>query len=117
MSDRALEHRLGLNVPYEWWPSAALLKSFEAAGFRWVQVPSPPPSVLADPRQCSRHAGGVANALRTTGLRAVVHGPPPLLAGSPAADRVFEGLLSYAADAGAEAVVYHARALPDDAAS
>ena len=117
MSNRQLDHRLGLNVPYEWWPSAPLLKSFEAAGFAWVQVPPPPPSVLVDPHQCVRHAAGVADALRTTGLRSVVHGPLTLLVGTPRADRVFEGLLSYAADAGAEAVVYHARALPDDSAS
>src|SRR5438046_2636873 len=35
---RRLDHRTGLNVPYEWWPGAATLKAIEAAGFRWVQV-------------------------------------------------------------------------------
>jgi hypothetical protein len=31
-----LEHRIGLNIPYEWWPGPATLKAIEAAGFRWV---------------------------------------------------------------------------------
>jgi sugar phosphate isomerase/epimerase len=33
--------------------------------------------------------------------------------GTPAADRAFEGLLSYAAEVGASVIVYHALALPD----
>lgn len=105
--------RLGINVPYEWWPSAPLLKSFEAAGFGWVQVPAPPPSVLVDPSQCHRHAGALAAALDHSGLRSVLHGPGSLRVGSPAADRVLEGALSYAAQAGCELVVYHAANLPD----
>src|SRR5436190_16965354 len=39
---KRLSGRLGLNVPYEWWPRAAALKAIEAAGFSWVQVASPP---------------------------------------------------------------------------
>ena len=35
-----LSQRLGLSVPYEWWPSTPLLKEIEAAEFGWVQVPS-----------------------------------------------------------------------------
>ena len=113
----ALRGRLGLNVPDGWWPSAPLLKAFEAAGFGWTQVHSPPPPVLATPRLCTAHAAALAATLDTTGLRTVVHGPNSLLAGHEAGDRVFEGLLSWASEIGAEQVVYHARALPDDPTS
>lgn len=105
--------RLGLNVPEGWWPSAPLLKAYEAAGFGWVQVHSPPPPVLATPRLCTAHAAALAASLETTGLRTVVHGPNSLIVGSKPADRIFEGLLSWAAEIGAYSVVYHARALPD----
>jgi sugar phosphate isomerase/epimerase len=108
-----LENRFGLNVPYEWWPGAPLLKSIEAAGFGWTQIPAPPASVLRGPRECHRHAKGASESLDTTGLDAIVHGPVSLLAGSREGDRVFEGLLSYAAEAGAGAVVYHGRNFPD----
>ena len=105
--------RLGLNVPDGWWPAAPLLKGFEAAGFGWTQVHSPPAAVLATPRLCNAHAAATAAALETTGLRTVVHGPNSLLVGTREADQVFEGLLSWAADLGAHQVVYHARSLPD----
>jgi sugar phosphate isomerase/epimerase len=111
--DDRLRHRLGLTVPNEWWASASLLKSFEAAGFVHVQVHSPPSSVLVDARQCTEHARSLAAALATTSLDPVVHAPAELTAGSPAGDAAFEGLLSYAAEAGAAQVVYHARAMPD----
>jgi sugar phosphate isomerase/epimerase len=110
----SLGGRLGLNVPEGWWPSAPLLKAYEAAEFGWVQVHSPPPAVLATPRLCTAHAAALAATLGTTGLRTVVHGPNSLLAGSEPADQVFEGLLSWASEIGAEVVVYHARALPDE---
>ena len=113
----ALSRRLGLNVPTEWWPASALVKSFEAAGFGWTQLPSPPAEVLADPRGAAAHAGAAAKALANTGLAAVIHGPSGLRAGSPAEDRAFEGLLAYAAETGARQVVYHARNLPDGAGS
>lgn len=109
--------RLGLNVPYEWWPAAALVKSFEAAGFGWTQVPAPPAAILADPRQCALHAGATGAALAATGLRSVVHGPGALRVGDGYADRIFEGLLAYAAEAGAEQVIYHARNFEDSPAS
>jgi len=109
--------RLGLNVPQDWWPAAPLVKSFEAAGFGWAQVPSPPAEVLTVPRDCAAHARAAGAALDVTGLDVVVHGPSALLAGSAAADRVFEGLLAYTAEAGARQVVYHARNLPDAPAS
>jgi sugar phosphate isomerase/epimerase len=112
-SDR-LRSRLGLNVPYEWWPAAALLKSFEAARFGWTQIPSPPPSVLSSPRECLRHARGVAAALDSTGLDAIVHGPGSISAGRREDDRALEGLLAYSAEAGAGLVVYHGRNFPDE---
>ncbi len=107
-----LSGRLGISVPYEWWASAALLKSYEAAGFDWIQLHSPPASVLSDPRQAHRHAAGVDDALRNTNLRAVIHAPGSLRLGTIATDRAMEGLLSYAYEIGAEQIVYHAMALP-----
>lgn len=110
-----LAGRLGLSVPREWWPSAPLLKSYEAAGFAWVQLHAPPVSVLANPRQCTRHAATAHASLATTGLEAVIHAPGGLLLGSRWGDRAFEGLLSYAAEVGASQVIYHALALPETA--
>jgi sugar phosphate isomerase/epimerase len=115
-ADRLWE-RLGLAVPNEWWPSSPLLKSFEAGGFAFTQVASPPAPVLSDARQLSRHARYALEGLETTGLRAVVHAPRHLLAGVAASDRALEGLLAYAVETGAELVVYHAHALPDEPAS
>ena len=109
--------RFGLNVPYEWWPAAPLLKEIEAAGFRFVQVPSPPASVLSVPRQLIRHAFAVSDALATAGLRPIVHGPAELRAGTREGDRALEGLISYAAEVDASHVVYHAANLPDEPSS
>jgi sugar phosphate isomerase/epimerase len=106
--------RLGLNIPTDWWPSPALLKSIEAAGFARVQVHSPPASVLRDPRQASSHAAALAAALDTTRLQPVAHAPSELRLGSRDSDRVADGLISYAAQIGATHVVYHACALPDE---
>jgi sugar phosphate isomerase/epimerase len=117
MEPGQLATRLGLNVPQEWWPGAPLVKSFEAAGFGWTQIHSPPESVLSSPRECAAHAAAAGAALATTKLGVAVHAPGSLRAGSPAADRAFEGLIAYAADAGAELIVYHARNLPDAEAS
>jgi sugar phosphate isomerase/epimerase len=103
--------RLGLSVPHEWWPSAPLLKSYEAAGFGWVQLHSPPVSVLSVPRQCTAHAMAAAGALSATSLAAVLHAPSDLRVGTRSADLAFEGLLSYAAELGARQIVYHALAL------
>ncbi len=111
------DRRLGLNVPYEWWPAPPLLKEIEAAGFTSVQAPAPPPSVLADPRLCSRHAAVLGEAFRTTSLDSVVHAPGSLRAGGPAGDSVFEGLLSYTSEVGAGIVVYHAAQHVDEPAS
>jgi sugar phosphate isomerase/epimerase len=105
--------RLGLNIPNGWWPSPALLKSVEAAGFARVQIHSPPVSVLRDPRLASSHSAALATALDTTRLKPVVHGPSELRLGSRDSDRVADGLISYAAQIGATHAVYHACALPD----
>lgn len=113
MSEQGPAERLGLNVPYEWWPTSPLVKEIEASGFRWVQIPSPPASILSNPRNCVRHGVAVGRVLSTTGLRAVLHAPTSLLVGEEDADRVFEGALSYAAEAGAEQLIYHARAILD----
>jgi sugar phosphate isomerase/epimerase len=111
--NRVVGERLGLSIPYEWWPAVPLLKEIEATGFRTVQIPAPPASVLVDPRQCVRHAGAVREALDTTSLTSVVHGPGSLQAGNPEGDAVFESLLAYAAELGAGHVVYHGAAHPD----
>ncbi len=105
--------RLGLSVPREWWPAAALLKEIEAAGLSWVQVETPPTSVLTSPRECVLHARALAESLRATTLRRALHAPSGLMAGEPAADRALAGAISYAAECGAEFLVYHALALPD----
>ena len=109
-----LAGRLGLTVPHEWWPSAHLLKSFEAAGFSYAQVDAPPMSVLRDPRLCTRHAIALHEALATTGLAPLVHAPPGLRLGTAEGDRAMGGLVDYAAEVGADQIVYHALALPDE---
>src|SRR5918994_313343 len=76
-----LTGRLGLSIPHEWWSSAPLVKSYEAAGFSWIQLHAPPVSVLADPRLCTRHAAGAQAALATTGLGSILHAPAGLRAG------------------------------------
>ena len=62
--------RLGLSIPYDWWPAAPMVKEIEAAGFRFAQVPSPPPLVLMSPRDATRHAAALSEALGTAGPRA-----------------------------------------------
>lgn len=104
----ALEARLGLNIPYEWWPAAATLKGLEASGFGWVQVAAPPVVMLADPRHGARHAAALRQALEVTSLRVVVHGPTDLQLGSALHYRAFESLLEYTHHVGATHVVYHA---------
>lgn len=110
---QGLDARLGLSIPYEWWPTQPMLKEIEASSFGWIQLPSPPSAVLADPRAGIRHARAVAAAMSTTRLRSVLHAPGNLLAGEPGHDRAIEGAISYAAECGAAAVVLHARALFD----
>jgi sugar phosphate isomerase/epimerase len=112
-SARRLEGRLGLNLPYEWWPRPAALKAIEAAGFAWVQVASPPVEMLADPHHVARHGEALRRSLEVTSLRTIVHGPTSLRLGSTLHDRAFEGLLEYAQGLGASQVVYHALDVPE----
>ena len=109
--------RLGLSIPYDWWPAAPILKEMEAALFRFVQVPSPPPSVLVSPREATRHAAALSEVLGTAGLRPVIHGPGSIRAGTRNGNLALEGLISYAAEVDASLVVYHAANLPDEPAS
>jgi sugar phosphate isomerase/epimerase len=98
---------LGINVHRDHWPTPAALKAQEAAGFTAVQVHTPPRAMLADRERCLSHAGALRVALDTTSLRLVLHAPDDLSAGTYDHDRAFEGLLEYAAAAGAEIVAYH----------
>jgi sugar phosphate isomerase/epimerase len=109
--------RLGLSIPYDWWPAAPILKEIEAAGFRYVQVPSPPPSVLTLPREATRHAAALSETLGTSGLKLVLHGPGSVRAGTRDGDNAIAGLISYAAEVDASHVVYHAANLADQPAS
>jgi sugar phosphate isomerase/epimerase len=99
--------RLGLNVHRDQWPTTALAASFEEAGFAWVQVHTPPRPMLADRERCRRHARALRAALSPCGLRLLLHGPDDLSVGTLEHDRAFDGLMDYAAEAGAELVVYH----------
>jgi len=99
--------RLGLNVHRDAWPTAASLAAYEAAGFAWVQVHTPPRGVLADRRAALRHARALRAALDATRLRLLLHAPDDLSAGALDHDRAFDGLLDYAAAAGAELIAYH----------
>src|SRR3954454_2187659 len=99
--------RLGLNVHRDQWPSTQLLDSYESAGFEWVQIHTPPRPMLADRERSRRHARALRSALDPHGLRLLLHGPDDLSAGTIEHDRAFDGLMDYAAEAGAELVVYH----------
>ncbi|MCW3016922.1 MAG: sugar phosphate isomerase/epimerase [Solirubrobacterales bacterium] len=108
-----LTARLGLNVHRDHWPTAPALKAIEAAGFAWVQVHTPPRAMLADRERGRRHARALRGALDTSDLRLLLHGPDDLSAGTLEHDRAFDGLIDYAAEAGAEFVVYHGLNFPD----
>jgi sugar phosphate isomerase/epimerase len=99
--------RLGLNVHRDAWPTAAGLSAYEAAGFAWAQVHTPPRAILADRRAALRHARALRGVLDATGLRLLLHAPDDLSAGASEHDRAFDGLLDYAAAAGAELIAYH----------
>lgn len=107
--------RLGLSVARDTWPTRAALTEQASAGFRWVQMHSPPAAVLRDRDGARRHARGVRSLLRDTGLRLVLHAPDTLSVGAPEADVVFTRLLEYASGAGAEIVAYHVLNFPDSA--
>lgn len=109
-----LSPRLGLSVPAAWWPTPPMLKSFEAAGFAWVQVHTPPRPILCERRESARHAAALRRALDTTGLRLILHGPDDLSLGTPPHDRAFDGALDYAEATGAEFLVYHGANFPEE---
>lgn len=102
-----LDGRLGLDVPRGHWPTTATLKGYEAAGFAWVQVRTPPAEMLDDRARQRRHARALRAVLAPTGLRLVLHGPDDLKAGTLEQDRALDGLLDHAHECGAELVVYH----------
>jgi sugar phosphate isomerase/epimerase len=104
--------RLGLNVHRDQWSTPSLFSSYEAAGFGWVQVHTPPRPMLADRERCRRHARALRAALSPCGLRLLLHGPDDLSVGTIEHDRAFDGLTDYAAEAGAELVVYHGLNFP-----
>lgn len=105
-------HRLGLDQPAGWWPTASRLKSYEAAGFDYVQVRMPPRGLLADGAAVGVHASALRAVLTLTRLRLILHAPDDLLAGSPEHDLQLAGALEYALVAGAELVVYHGLRVP-----
>jgi sugar phosphate isomerase/epimerase len=90
----------------------AALKSYEAAGFRFVQVRMPPREVLAVPAFVAAHASALRARLALTQLRLIVHAPDDLLAGTEEHDRQLLGAMRYAELAGAELVVYHGARVP-----
>ena len=101
-----LGDRLGLNVPYEWWPGVELLAEIEEAGFDWVQLPHrqlgpsrTPATASATPAPSPRRSARPGCARFCT---------PPAISWParrhPTA-RSLEPL--YAAECGAEQVVYH----------
>jgi sugar phosphate isomerase/epimerase len=99
--------RLGLNVHRDAWPTTAVLSAYEAAGYAWVQIHTPPRAMLTERRHGLRHARTVRSVLDGTGLRLLLHAPDDLSAGTSEHDRAFDGLLDYAAAAGAELIAYH----------
>src|SRR5919199_2518267 len=104
---RVMHDRLGLNVHRDAWPTAATLAAQRAAGFAWVQVHTPPRAMLAERGQALRHARALRGELEGTGLRLLLHAPDDLSAGTLDHDRALDGLLDYAAAAGAELIAYH----------
>jgi sugar phosphate isomerase/epimerase len=110
-----MDDRLGLNLHRDAWPTSRLLAAHEEAGLRWLQVHAPPRAMLAD-RQCRRrHARALRTVLARSSLRLVLHAPDDLSAGTLEHDRAFDGLLDYAAEAGAELVAYHGLNFADGA--
>jgi sugar phosphate isomerase/epimerase len=107
-----LEDRLGVDHPAGWWPSTPQCKSYEAAGFAFLQVRTPARSLLVDEHAVVAHASALRQALDLTGLRLILHAPDDLLAGTPEHDRQLDGALTYAAVAGSELIVYHGARIP-----
>jgi sugar phosphate isomerase/epimerase len=110
------ELRLGIDQPCGTWPTAPRLKSYEAAGFGFVQVTMPPRAVLRDPGMVAVHASALRRVLALTGLALVLHAPPDLMAGDRDGDACLRGALDYALAAGAGICVYHGRRVVPGAA-
>jgi sugar phosphate isomerase/epimerase len=103
---------LGVDHPAGWWPSKPQCKSYEAAGFAFLQVRMPDRSQLGEVRAVVSHATALRDALSLTGLRLIVHAPDDLLAGTHEHDRQLDGALTYASVAGSRLVVYHGARIP-----
>jgi sugar phosphate isomerase/epimerase len=106
------DERLGLDQPVGWWPATARLKSYEAAGFRHLQVRMPARGLLSDHALLTAHASRLRERLAFTGLRLILHAPDELLAGSVEHDRQLDGALGYAEAAGSDLIVYHGARIP-----
>lgn len=104
--------RLGVDHPAGWWPSKPQCKSYEAAGFAFLQVRMPERALLADEQAVVAHATALRDALSLTGLRLILHAPDDLLAGTREHDRQLDGALTYASVAGSRLVVYHGARIP-----
>src|SRR3954470_9819576 len=107
-----MDDRLGLNLHRDAWPTPRTLAQHEEAGLRWLQVHAPPRVMLADRQRFRRHARALRTVLASSSLRLVLHAPDDLSAGTLEHDRAFDGLLDYAAEAGAELVVAHGLNFP-----
>jgi sugar phosphate isomerase/epimerase len=110
-----MDDRLGLNLQRDAWPTRRLLAAHEEAGLRWLRVHAPPRPMLADRQRRRRHARALRAVMRCSAMRLVVHAPDDLSAGTLEHDRAFDGLLDYAAEAGAELVAYHGLNFADGA--
>jgi sugar phosphate isomerase/epimerase len=104
--------RLGIDQPAGWWAAAARLKSYEAAGFSYLQVRIPSRELLSDEELLLAHATTLRDSLRLTGLRLIVHAPDDLLAGTHEHDAQLDGALRYAEAAGSRLLVYHGARVP-----
>jgi sugar phosphate isomerase/epimerase len=105
----AAQLRLGIDQPSGTWPTAPRCKSYEAAGFSYVQVRMAPRGVLSDPAMVHAHAGALRATLDLTGLALVLHAPEDLMAGGRESDACLRGAIDYAQVAGAGLIVYHGR--------
>jgi sugar phosphate isomerase/epimerase len=68
----AMDDRLGLNLHRDAWPTPRLLAAHEEAGFRWLQVHTPPRAMLADRARCRRHARALRSVLDAIRERALL---------------------------------------------
>jgi sugar phosphate isomerase/epimerase len=108
----ATQRRLGIDQPAGWWPTTPRLKSYEAAGFEFVQVHLPPRAVLSVSDLLAAHALALRDRLALTLVRLILHAPAELRAGTEEYDRQLAAALRYAELAGAELVVNHGARVP-----